>query len=87
VPTMKDLGYDVFWDSAGFVIGPPNMPKDVVDKLVKVFEAAAKDSGYHKFLDGRFANPFMMESAKIVPYLDGKQKLVRQIMEKAGIIK
>jgi tripartite-type tricarboxylate transporter receptor subunit TctC len=87
VPTMKDVGYDVFWDSSGFVIGPPNMPKDVVEKLTKAFEAAAKDSGYHAFLAGRFADPYMMEPAKVVPYLDEKQKLVRGIMTRAGIIK
>jgi tripartite-type tricarboxylate transporter receptor subunit TctC len=86
VPTMKDLGYDIFWDSSGFVIGPPKMPKDVVERLTKVFEAAANDPEYHKFLDGRFADPFVMAPAKVVPFLDEKQKLDRGIMEKAGIL-
>jgi tripartite-type tricarboxylate transporter receptor subunit TctC len=87
VPTMKDLGYDVTWDSSGFVIGPPKMPKEAVEALTKAFQVAATDPEYAKFLGGRFADVFYMPPAKIVPYLDEKQKLVRVIMEKAGILK
>jgi tripartite-type tricarboxylate transporter receptor subunit TctC len=87
VPTMKDLGYDVFWDSSGYVIAPQKLPKDVVEILTKAFGAAANDPEYHKFLKGRFADPFVMAPDKIVPALDEKQKLVRVIMEKSGILK
>ena len=87
VPTLKEIGYDVGWESPGNVIGPPKMPKDVVEKLTKVFEAAASDPEYHKFLAGRFADPFVTSPDKIVPNLNERQKLVRGIMEKAGIIK
>jgi tripartite-type tricarboxylate transporter receptor subunit TctC len=87
VPTMKDLGYDVFWDSSGYVIAPPKLPKDVVEILTKAFAAAASDPEYHKFLKGRFADPFVNAPDKIVPALDEKQKLVRVIMEKSGILK
>jgi tripartite-type tricarboxylate transporter receptor subunit TctC len=37
-PTMKEVGYDVKTCSLITKIGPPNMPKDIVDFLVKAME-------------------------------------------------
>lgn len=87
VPTMKDLGYDIVWESSGIVIGPPRMPKEATDKLAKAFEAAANDAEYRKFLSERFALPFYVPPDKIVSYLDGRRKTVREILDKAGILK
>ena len=87
VPTLKDLGYNMSWESCGVVIGPPNMPIEVKEKLTKAFEKAANDPEYKKFLTDRFANPFYLTPDKALPYLDGKRNLVRDIMTKAGIIK
>jgi tripartite-type tricarboxylate transporter receptor subunit TctC len=87
VPTLKDIGYDIGWESLGVVIGPPKMPKDITDRLTKAFEMAANDPGYQKFLLERFANPFYISPDKITPYLDVKRNIVRDIMEKAGILK
>ncbi len=87
VPTMKDIGYDVVWESSGIVIGPPKMPKDVTDKLAKAFEMAANDSEYRKFLSERFALPFYISPDKISSYLDARRKTVREILDKAGILK
>jgi len=87
VPTMKELGYDVSWESFGSVIGPPKMPQYAVDKLKNAFRIAATDPAYHKFLISRFANPFYITPDKIIPYADGRRKIVREIMRKAGILK
>lgn len=87
VPTLKDIGYDIGWESLGVVIGPPKIPKDITDKLTKAFEIAANDAGYQKFLLERFANPLYTSPDEITPYLDVKRKIVREIMGKAGILK
>jgi tripartite-type tricarboxylate transporter receptor subunit TctC len=87
VPTLKDLGYNVSWESCGVLIGPPKMPAEVKEKLIQAFEKAANDPEYKKFLTDRFATPFYLAPDKVIPYLDGKRKLVRDIMTKAGIIK
>jgi tripartite-type tricarboxylate transporter receptor subunit TctC len=87
VPTLKDIGYDVSWESCGIVIGPPKMPREVMEKLTKAFETAAKDSEYQKFLVERFSTPYYLPPDKITPYLDGKRKVVRDIMSKAGLLK
>jgi tripartite-type tricarboxylate transporter receptor subunit TctC len=87
VPTLKDLGYDISWESNGNVIGPPKMPKDITDKLAKAFQMAANDPGYQKFLLERSSTPLYLPPEKIVSHLDGQRKVARNIMDKAGILK
>jgi tripartite-type tricarboxylate transporter receptor subunit TctC len=87
VPTMRDIGYDVSWESMGIIAAPPKTPPEVMDKLTKAFEVAAKDAEYQKFLKDRFSNPFYLSPDKMVPYLDGRRKVVRNIMGKAGLLK
>ena len=87
VPTLKDIGYDISWESSGIVMGPLKMQQSVMDRLTKTFEIAANDPEYKKFLFDRFATPFYTSPDKIIPYLDGRKEVVRDIMEKAGILK
>ena len=87
VPTLKELGYDVNWESTQILIGPPKMPKDVVDKLVKAFEKAAGEPEYKKFVIERNAVPFYLPPDKAIQFFDEQRKVVRGIMDKAGLIK
>jgi tripartite-type tricarboxylate transporter receptor subunit TctC len=87
VPTLRDLGYDFSWEATGFIIGPPKMPKDVTDKLARAFEMAANDAEYHKFLAERSASAFYLPPKRVMDYLDERNKIVREIMDKAGILK
>jgi tripartite-type tricarboxylate transporter receptor subunit TctC len=87
VPTLKDIGYDVSWEACGFVFGPPRVPKDIMDKLAKVFETATNDPDYKKFLADRYVTPFYVSPEKMGSYLDGRRRVARQTMEKAGILK
>jgi tripartite-type tricarboxylate transporter receptor subunit TctC len=87
VPTLKEVGYNVGWESFGTVMGPPKMPQYAVDKLRNAFRIAATDPQYHKFLVSKFANPFYTPHDKIIPYADERLKTVREIMKKAGVLK
>lgn len=87
VPTLKELGYDAVWESFGLVMGPPKMPTEVTKKLAEAFEIAAKDPQYHKFILERFTMPFYLPPDKIVPFCDERRKVVRNIMDKVGILK
>jgi tripartite-type tricarboxylate transporter receptor subunit TctC len=87
VPTLKEIGYDMSWETFGIVMGPPKIPKDISAKLVKAFEVGANDPEYKKFLAGRNANHFYLPPDQILTYCDEKRKLVRKVMEKVGILK
>lgn len=87
VPTVKELGYDVSWESTNFVMGPPKMPKDVVKALVAAIEKAAKDPEYIKFANERNTRWEYIPPQQIVPAFDKRRVAVREIMSKAGILK
>lgn len=87
VPTLKEIGYNVGWESLGIIIAPPKTPREELEKLTRAFESAAKDPEYMKFLKDRFSNPFYLPPDKITPYLDAKRTVVREIMGKAGLLK
>lgn len=86
-PTLKEVGYDAIWESFGFVAGPPKLPKEITDKLVKAFEVAVKDPEYEKFISQRNSFPFYLPPDQILKYCDDRQKAVRTIMQKAGLLK
>jgi len=86
VPALKELGYEINIASIGSVVGPPKMPKEITDKLVKVFKAA-NDAEYQKFVAERFVFPTYIPPEEAVKYLDEQIKGFRIIAEKAGILK
>jgi tripartite-type tricarboxylate transporter receptor subunit TctC len=87
VPTLKEFGYDVVITSTHIVMGPPKMPKDITDKLVKAIETAAKDPDYLKFISQYYAAPFYLTPEQAIPWFDEQRKIMRDVMGKAGILK
>ena len=87
VPTLKEFGYDVVITSTHIVMGPPKMPKDITDKLVKAVETAAKDPDYLKFISQYYAAPFYLTPEQAIPWFDDQRKIMRDVMGKAGILK
>jgi len=84
---MKELGYDVGYESTNFAMGPPKMTKDVVDILVKTIKEAVHDPGYVKFCSERNARWEYIPPEKMVSVFDKRRTVVREIMLKAGILK
>jgi tripartite-type tricarboxylate transporter receptor subunit TctC len=87
IPTMRELGYDISVISFGGVIGPPKMPKDVVDKLVKTFEIAGKDSEYLKFLVANDNFPEFLGPNQFLKFCDEERQMYRKVFERAGRLK
>jgi putative tricarboxylic transport membrane protein len=87
IPTAKELGYNVSWESTNFLMGPPKMPKEVVSVLVSAIEKAAKDPEYIKFANERNTRWEYIAPGDVVPAFDKRRETVRGIMAKAGILK
>lgn len=87
IPTLKEVGYDAIYHTFSVVVGPPKMPKDIVDKLIKTFEAAANDPEYHKYLAGIGAFPTIWPTEKCIKEYNEQKKQFRVILEKAGLLK
>jgi tripartite-type tricarboxylate transporter receptor subunit TctC len=86
-PTVKELGYPVSWESTNIVIGPPGLPKDVVEKISKAIEQAARDPEFIKFVQERDAAWEYIAPDKVIPKLSSRQVTVKEIMAKAGLLK
>lgn len=87
VPTMKELGYDVSWESSNFVMGPPKLPKEIATLLANAIEKAAKDPAFIKFVSERNARWEYIPADQVVASYDKRRDVVRGIMQKAGILK
>jgi len=87
VPTMKELGYDVSYEGINFMMGPPNLPNEIVMVLASAIEKAAKDPEYIKNVSGRNARWEYIAPDRMVPMLDKRRVAMREIMRKAGILK
>lgn len=87
LPTVRELGFDVSWESTNFVMGPPKLPKEIVAVLTAAIEKAAKEPDFIKFVNDRNARWEYTAPDKIVPAFDKRRETVREIMRKAGILK
>lgn len=87
VPTLKDLGYNISWESPQTLLGPPKMPKDVIDKLAKTFEKVANEPEFQKVVTDSNAYPLVLTPEKTVQFLNEQRKVCRTVMDKAGILK
>jgi tripartite-type tricarboxylate transporter receptor subunit TctC len=88
VPTLKELGYDVKVCSLVSAIGPPGMPKEVVDPLVKAIATAAKEPDYRKFLEERnnTISLYLNPGEQFRKYQE-QREVFRDILDKAGLLK
>jgi tripartite-type tricarboxylate transporter receptor subunit TctC len=88
VPTLNELGYPVKLSSLNVVMGPPGMPKDVVDILVKAVETAAKDPDYRKYLEERnnTMSIYLTPEQAIQQYREARE-VFRDILGKTGLLK
>ena len=87
IPTVRELGYDVSWESSNFVMGPPKLPKQIATVLAKAVEKAANDPAFKKFVSQRNARWEYIPADKVVASYDKRREVVRGIMQKAGILK
>lgn len=87
VPTVLESGFDVTWDSPNFLVGPPRMPKNVIEKLVKAIEAEATKPEFRKAAQAMYATPVYQSSDQLLAYLEKQKEVSRDILQKNGVLK
>ena len=87
IPTLKELGYDVPTLSTHVALGPPKMPKEITDNLIKTVEMAANDPEFKALLVENNALPLYLPPEQAIKWFDEQRKLYREIMDKAGVLK
>ena len=86
-PTLKELGYNASWESTNAIVAPPNLPKEISTILTNAIEKAANDPEFIKFVNDRDARWEYLPPEKIIPSFDKRRATVREIMQKAGLLK
>lgn len=87
VPSLNEFGYDVGVGAFGVVVGPPKLPKEIIDKLDKAFEVAVNDPEYQKYANENNYTPIYLPPDKAFRYLDEQRNVFRSVMGEAGILK
>ena len=68
-------------------IGPPKMPKDITEKLIKVFEVAANDPEYKKLLVSHYEIPSYMSPDQMFRFYEENKGIIYKLFEQAGLLK
>ena len=68
-------------------MAPPNLPKEISTILTNAIEKAANDPEFIKFVNDRDARWEYLPPEKIIPSFDKRRATVREIMQKAGLLK
>ena len=87
VPTVVESGFDVTWDSPNFLVGPPRMPKNVLEKLAKAIEAEANRPEFKKAALAMYATPAYQSPDALLAYLEKQKDVSREILQKNGVLK
>lgn len=53
VPTFKELGYDITMTTYTVLLGPKNLPADVVSKIQEVYRKVSEDPAFLKFMEAQ----------------------------------
>ncbi len=86
-PTLREVGYDVVFRTFSGIIGPPKMPKEIVDKLVTTFEASFNDPAIQKHILARNSLPSFSPPDQTFKHFEDERKIYERIMEKVGMLK
>jgi putative tricarboxylic transport membrane protein len=87
IPTLKEMGYDVSVYSFSAIVGPPRIPKEIVEKLAKTFEIVAKDPEIQKHVAERCYITKYLPPDQFIEFCDKERSIYRPVLEKAGILR
>jgi len=87
IPTLKEIGYPVSYPSFATMLGPPNMPKPITEKLVQTFELAIKDPAVQKFWLSRYYFPSFLPPDQLMKFCDQQKEVYRAVLDKAKLLK
>lgn len=87
VKTLKEMGYDASMSSFAAVMGPPRMPKEIVNKLSAAIEKAIKDPEVEKTIISRNMIPEYMSPEAFLKFCNEQEGGYRTVLEKLNMLK
>ena len=88
IPTVKEaLGLDIQYNMLRGIFGPPGMPKEAVDWYIGFLKKTFDTKEFQDYLHKGALKPAFTTGAEYVKWVEGADKLHKELMEKAGLIK
>ena len=88
IPTVKEaLGLDIQYNMLRGIFGPPDMPKEAVDWYIGFLKKTFDTKEFQDYLHKGALKPAFTTGAEYVKWVEGADKLHKELMEKAGLIK
>lgn len=87
VPTAKSVGYDLVYPAPYGLVGPKNMPPEIVDKLYQAFNAAANSDDYKTMLVTLRQTPWHRSPSEYKQWANEFYLSERSLVERAKLLR
>lgn len=87
IPTLKEAGYDFVNDAVYSIIGPHNLPREIVEKLEKAFAMAIENKEYLEALDRIDLVPVFYDGRQFEDFLKINWGKINRHLIASGLIK
>lgn len=88
IPTVKEaLGVDIAYNMLRGIFGPPEMPKEAVDWYLGFLRKVYDTPEFKDYLSKGALRPAFASGAEYVTWVEGAEKLHRELMTKGGLLK
>ena len=87
VRTLKEIGYDYALVSGMGIVGPKDLPQEVVQKIGDAFGAASQDEGFLKQFKNMDLLPYYLNQQKLVNFLENDFAAKKELIEMIGLEK
>ena len=88
IPTIKEaLGLDINYLMLRGIFGPPDMPKEAVDWYIGLLKKVSDSKEFKDYLLNNALKSAWQTGADYVKWVDGAEKLHKDLMDKAGLLK
>ena len=86
VPTMKELGHDMTYFMQRSVIAPPDVPQDVVDFYVGVFQKVNDSADWKKYCESHALDRAFLTGQPLQNFFLQERELHRKLLKSMGEI-
>lgn len=87
VRTLKEIGYDYSLVSGMGIVGPKNLPPEVIKKVSDAFSAACQDKGFLKQFKKMELLPYYLSQDDLDAFLTKDYAFKKDLIQKIGLTK
>ena len=88
IPTMKEAtGFDMSYNMLRGILMPPGVPKEAQDWYADLLRKVTETPEWKKYVSDNALKPAFLTGREYVQWLEAKENLTKELMNKGGLIK